>query len=116
MEKTIPTWRPVIPHELRHEAGKAGAEHDLNAGRYMLLCLRHNLDRLGRLPQAFALSKIERAVTDGWDLEHSSLEQAITNRVSLPTHELTCPLCGAAEPDGVALLLHVCDLKESRHG
>ena len=119
MQKTTPVWRPLFPHNLRPEARRAAAEYDIGPGEFANLCTRYVLDRLGKLPEAFALDEIERTITDGWDLEHSSLEQAITNRVSLPTHELTCPLCGAVEPDVEALLLHQCDLKawkRGRHG
>lgn len=68
-------WRPVFPRGIRHQANLAGAENDLGAGKFAILCTRYVLDRLGKLPPALALDEIEQFVTAGWDLAHSSLER-----------------------------------------
>lgn len=75
MDKPPYIWRPVIVQELRHEAGLAGAEHDLGPAAFVVLCVRYVLDRLGKLPEAFALTDEEKFITAGWDLAYSSLER-----------------------------------------
>lgn len=74
MDKTTPVWRPLFPHLLRPEARRAGAEYDIGPGEFANLCTRYVLDRLGKLPEAFALDDDEKFVTAGWDLAYSSLE------------------------------------------
>jgi len=119
MDRTTHIWRPVIVHELRHEAGLAGAEHDINAARFVVLCVRYVLDRLGRLPDAFALDDDERFITAGWDLAYSSVEREASATEPLPAPQRTavdegdpkwkCLICGAADPDVQVLLRHVYD-------
>lgn len=126
MDKTTSVWRPVIPHELRHEAGKAGAEHDLGPAAFVLLCVRYVLDRLGKLPTAFVLSDDERFITTGWDLVYSSFEVEVCAKVPPPTPRLEntrddeilkCATCGVVEPNAVAWSYHVCGgLKRAGYG
>lgn len=119
MDNSTHVWRPVIAQQLRHEAGKAGAEHDLGPAAFVVLCVRYVLDRLGRLPTAFALTDDELFITRGWNLGHSSvkLEACATQPLPVPRRTAVdeddpkwkCLICGAADPDVQNLLRHVYD-------
>lgn len=117
---TTDVWRPLFPHDLRPEARRAAAEYDIGPGEFANLCMRYVLDRLGKLPRAFALDEDEQFITAGWDLAYSSLEQrahngpaSVTTVASLSTAGV-CTDCGRAIP---VFGVHVCaDSKGVGHG